>query len=170
MSEHLTPRARASRAAFVALAVLGMASFSGCASESPDAATPPSDSEVGKAFASDAGVEVSITNRICGISGVGADKPEFTAVGQYCTVGVNVDNGSEEEIDLSLLKVKGLTAGTEVFPDYWAGEAADGGMQALAAGDTVESTLFFDVPKGQLLDVIELTTPWDGIESFEVSF
>lgn len=176
MPEHFTAwtrraRARVGRAGLVTLAVVGLSvSLAGCAGETAAPAAPPSDSEVGQAFTSEDGVAVSVTRRICGISGVGADKPEFTAVGQYCTIGVNVENGTDEQIDLSLLKVKGMSADTEYFPDYWAGSAADGGMQALDAGAAVESTLFFDIPKGDLLELVELTSPWPGIETFEVSF
>lgn len=176
MPKHITARmnrawARSGRPVAIVFAVVGLsASLVGCAGDAAPPAAPPADSEVGKAFTSEDGVAVSVTRRICGISGVGEDKPEFTAVGQYCTVGVNVENGTDESIDLSQLKVKGYASDTEYFPDYWAGAAADGGMQALDAGASVESTLFFDVPKDQLLEEVELTSPWVGIESFEVSF
>lgn len=174
MPEHFissTARARWGRPALVALAVAGLSvSLVGCAGESEAPAAPSTSSDVGKAFTSDEGIEVSVTRRICGISGVGDDKPEFTPVGHYCTVGVNVDNGTGEPIDLTQLKVKGLATGTEYFPDHWAGAAADGGMGALDAGKALESTLFFDIPKGELLDVVELTSPWEGIESFTVKF
>ncbi|QEE62148.1 DUF4352 domain-containing protein [Salinibacterium sp. dk2585] len=176
MPKHVTARmsrawVRSGRSVAVALAVAGLGvSLVGCAGDAAPPSAPAANSDVGKAFASEDGVAVSVTRRICGISGVGEDKPEFTAVGQYCTVGVNVENGTDETIDLAQLKVKGLASDVEYFPDYWAGTAADGGMQALDAGESVESTLFFDMPKDQLLERVELTSPWSGIESFEVSF
>jgi hypothetical protein len=164
MPEHFT------RPIVMLAAIVLAAGLGGCSSESPAPVTVPANPEVGKAFTSDDGLAVSITRRICGISGVGEDKPDFTAVGQYCTVGVNVENGTSETVDLTQLKVSGLAAEKQYFPDHWAGNAADGGMQSLDAGESVESTLFFDVPKGQLLESVELTSPWAGIESFQVDF
>ncbi|MCW4386198.1 hypothetical protein OH146_10490 [Salinibacterium sp. SYSU T00001] len=162
--------ARVSHAS-AAVVVLGVvATLVGCSGGTEEPAAPPANTDVGKAFTSEDGLAVSVTRRICGISGVGEHKPEFTPVGQYCTVGVNVDNGTGESVDLTQLKVSGFAADTQYFPDYWAGNAADGGMIALEAGESIESTLFFDVPKGQLLESVTLTSPWEGIESFEVSF
>lgn len=171
-SSSLRPRIRARRVAVVAFAAMGLAvGLVGCSdSSAPVAPAANANTEVGKAFTSEDGIAVSVTRRICGISGVGADKPEFTAVGHYCTIGVNVENGTGEAVDLTQLKVTGWAADTQYFPDYWAGNAADGGMKSLSSGDSLESTLFFDVPKGQLLERVELTSPWAGIESFKVGF
>jgi hypothetical protein len=170
-SPGLRSRRRGRRVAAVTLVALSLTSgLVGCSGSSPAPSAAIANPEVGKVFASDDGLAVSITRRICGISGVGADKPEFTPVGQYCTVGVTVENASGEDVDLTQLKVSGWASDTQYFPDYWAGNAADGGMQVLVDGESVESTLFFDVPKGELLERVELTSPWAGIESFSVTF
>lgn len=153
-------------AAAVTLAV----GLSACAGEEPKTPSSTATSSVDKAFESDDGLAVSVSSRICGISAVGTDKPEFTAAGQYCTVGVTVTNETGEEVDVSMLKLTGHADGNEYFPDYWAGAAADGGMQALASGETVDSTLFFDMPKGALLETVSMTSPWPGLEAFEVAF
>lgn len=158
------------RAVSAALALVVVAALAACSSPAPAPAGVPNDSEVDTTFTSDDGLAVTLTDRICGISGVGADKPEFTPVGQYCTVGVNVDNETGEAVDLVQLKVSGWIGETQYFPDYWAGNAADGGMQALAAGESIKSTLFFDVPKGQALERAAVATPWVGLEAFEVRF
>lgn len=170
MPELSTPLTRARVTGALLVAAFGLAVLAGCAGSEPPVVATPTDSDVGTAFTSDDGLEVTLTSRICGISGVGADKPEFTPVGQYCTIGVAVENGTDDEVDLTQLKISGYIGETQYFPDYWAGNAADGGMQKLGAGDSVDSTLFLDVPKGQVLDRAEITSPWAGVEKFEVKF
>ncbi|PWB98254.1 hypothetical protein DF220_10770 [Salinibacterium hongtaonis] len=168
----LSSFARVARTTAVVVTALTLAvGLSACGGgEEPAAPTSTTESGVGKSFESTDGVAVAVTRRICGISAVGKDQPEYTAVGQYCTVGVNVVNDSDASADLSQLKVTGHSGDTEYFPDYWAGTAADGGMQVLEPGGSVESTLFFDIPKGALLDTVTLVSPWPGIEEFEVAF
>src|SRR5690554_2026848 len=66
------------RAVSAALALVVVAALAACSSPAPAPAGVPNDSEVDTTFTSDDGLAVTLTDRICGISGVGADKPEFT--------------------------------------------------------------------------------------------
>jgi hypothetical protein len=165
------PRRRARLLATTLAPIALIAGLAACSTSEPPAPTVSKSEDVGKAFTSDEGLAVTVDRRLCGISGVGAENPEFTAAGQYCTVGVTVDNGTGEDVDLMPLSISGWDDGTQYFPDYWAGSEADGGLQkVLAAGETLESTLFFDMPKTAVIDELEVSSPWSGIESFSVKF
>lgn len=103
----------------------------------------------------------TVTGVECGIASVGSDLLGETAQGQFCRIGLVVENTGNEPQYMFADNQKAFDSeGREFAPSTSAmiydGDAGDAWMKEINPGNTLTGSLLYDIPVGATLTTIEL--------------
>ncbi|RUQ98186.1 DUF4352 domain-containing protein [Labedella endophytica] len=119
----------------------------------------PSEAVIGDAVVNDDGVSFTVTGMTCGLASAGEAPFDADASGEFCEVKLSVSNGSSEPISISGGDVKGFIGESSYEADTLTSSFGDDIYLAdVNPGLSTEGVLYFDVPAGQQLELVELST------------
>jgi hypothetical protein len=153
----------------------GNAPSSGTSIEEPTAgadeeadAEAPAEAGIGDAVVNGDGVTFTITGMTCGIATAGEAPFDSEATGEFCEVKVSIDNASTDPITVSGSDVTGFIGEASYEADSMTSKfGEDLFLTEVNPGLSTDGVLYFDVPAGQQLELVELSTLF-GFDSVTV--
>ena len=129
-------------------------------SEEPAPAPPPEAEApgIGTAVTADDGAQYTVTAFSCGIPSVGEEPFASVAQGEYCQLDLTLTNTGDRAVLFNASEVDAYAGDVEYQADAEASLYVEGNafLEDINPGNTLASTLFFDVPPGTPLDRVVL--------------
>jgi hypothetical protein len=130
-------------------------------SSTGSATTPPAPAKagIGDTVTSRDGVAVTVSAVTCGLATAGDSFLTDTAKGQFCQVNVNISNGTSKSVNVSSFDFSGFIGDSKYETSSIANSyGGDSFSTDLNPGLAADSTLFFDIPAGAVLDTFQYQT------------
>lgn len=126
--------------------------------EQPEPAPGDETPGIGAAATAEDGSQYTITAFSCGLTSVGEEPFASTPQGEYCQLDLTLTNTGDEAILFNGSEVKAYAGDIEYEADAEASIYNDGNafLEDVNPGNTLTSTLYFDVPAGTPLDRVQL--------------
>ena len=128
----------------------------------PDATVQPGPGDpaagINEPATAEGGAQYTVTAFACGIPSVGEPPFNSVAQGEYCQLDLTLTNTGQQAVSFNGPAVKAYAGDVEYGADAAAGIFIDGNafFEDVNPGNTLTSTLFFDVPAGTPLDRVVL--------------
>lgn len=122
-------------------------------------AEAPAEAGIGDTVTNDDGVAFTVTAMACGIASAGEAPFDEQASGEFCEVKLSISNGSSEPLSISGADVAGFIGEASYEADTMTTKfGEDTYFTEVNPGLSTEGVLYFDVPAGQQLELVEFST------------